>query len=206
MTQNKMLINKVPIIGITGNSGSGKTTVCDILASYSGHIIDADKAAHKAMEPGKPAYIKIVSAFGPDILSSGNKIDRKKLGSIVFNDINKRTLLESIVHPLVIEDILTEISSTDALFIAIDAVLLVESGLHHHCSTVWLVTAPDEARLNRIIVRDGLSTEAAAARMRNQRDTAPIAAIAQITIQNDGDIKALHSRVVTALDTLEVIK
>jgi len=193
MTQNKFLSKK--IIGITGNSGSGKTTVAKIFATkHGGHAIEADKVAHGVMEPGKPAYNKVVEAFGKEIITNG-KINRKKLGAIVFNDIEKRTQLENIVHPLVSEEILNEAESAKAQIVTIDAVLLVESGLHKNCDAVWLIIASEEERLKRIIERDGLSQEAAWARMRNQRDTAHIAAIAQVIIHNNGDLDDLHSQV-----------
>jgi len=189
MTQNKF------IIGITGNSGSGKSTVSKMLAAEGGHTIDADRVAHKVMEPGQPAYKKIVAVFGQSILDNEGQIDRKKLGAIVFNDTQKRTQLESIVHPLVTDEILLEIANTTASFYVVDAVLLVESGLNQHCNSLWLITASEEKRLQRIIARDGLSPEAAQARMKNQRDTTPIAAISQQIINNDGNIINLKTLV-----------
>ena len=193
MTQNKL------VIGITGNSGSGKTTVAAMIEACGGYAINADIVAHRVMEPGKPAYKKIVAVFGPDILGVHDKIDRKKLGIIAFNDAKKRTQLEHIVHPLVIDEILAETAAADTTFVGIDAVLLVESGLHHHCDTVWLVTASAEARLARITTRDGLDKASAESRMRNQRSTQPIAAIAHVIIYNDGDLKSLQSQVDSAI-------
>ena len=190
------------IIGITGNSGSGKTTVAKMLAAMGGYAIDADIVAHRVMEPDQPAYKKIVAAFGPDVLDGGGKIDRKKLGAIVFTDEKKRTQLESIVHPLVIDEILKEIAGVNAAFIAVDAVLLVESGLHRHCNAVWLITAPEEDRQKRIITRDDISLEAAQARMHNQRDTGPIAAVSQTIICNDGTLSALETLVSNSLTAL----
>ena len=197
MTQSDKLI-----IGITGNSGSGKTTVANMLAAMGGYAIDADTIAHRVMEPDQSAYKKIVAAFGPDILGCGGKIDRKKLGTVVFADEKKRTQLESIVHPLVIDEILEEIACADSAFVVVDAVLLVESGLHRHCDAVWLITAPEEDRQMRIIARDDLSREAAKARMHNQRDTGPIAAISQTVICNDGTLSALETLVSKSLDAL----
>jgi len=190
-----MTQNKKRVIGITGNSGSGKTTVAQMLVdNYGAHAIDADEVVHSLMKPQQPAYNKIAAAFGPDILSDG-KIDRKKLGAIVFKDTEKRTQLESIVHPIVIDEILKEVDSVGAGLVVIDAVLLVESGLHHHCDSIWLVTAPEVERLKRITTRDNLDDEAAKARMRNQRDTAQIAAIAQLIVGNDGDLDNIISQV-----------
>ena len=204
------------IIGITGNSGSGKTTVATMLSEKGGHKIDADITAHRIMEPGGRAYKKIVAAFGPEILDPGGGIDRGKLGQAVFSDETKRTQLENIVHPLVEEEILAEIETKSKAeaeagiqaevheksgvpFFIIDAVLLVESGLHRHCDEVWLIKAEEEERMARIIARDDLDSERAAARMRNQRDTTHIAAIAQAVIDNNGDLERLREQVEVAV-------
>jgi len=203
MTQNKI------IIGITGNSGSGKSTVSRILEESGVYVLDADKLAHKAMEPGNKAYDEIVEEFGTGILddsenikSSKNskKIDRKKLGRLVFSDKSKRTRLEEILHPRVIETIKFKIAEAEHPTIAIDAVLLIESGLNHCCNTVWLISASEETRLLRIIARDSLSSEAATARMRNQRDPQTLAKFAHIIINNDGDINDLQKQVEQALE------
>ena len=197
MMQNKLTI------GITGNSGSGKTTVTNILSEYGGYAIDADLVAHKVMAQGQSGYKKIVSTFGTEILEPNQEISRNKLGFIVFNDLEKRTLLEQIVHPLVCEEIINDVKKMSQShthpFIIIDAVLLVESGLHHYCNSLWLITAAPENRLARITFRDNLSSEKAQSRMRNQRDTTAIADIAQVIIHNDGDMEALKAQVITKI-------
>jgi len=190
------------LIGITGNSGSGKTTVCKILNDMGFYTIDCDTLSHAILRSGEFAYTKVVEAFGTEILTSSQEIDRKKLGAVVFADQSKRTLLESIVHPVVIDRVLKEAEATDSKYIAIDAVLLVESGLHNHCNAVWLVTADEKQRLARITVRDELSQDAAQARMRNQRDTAHIAELASEIITNDGDLDILQWQVKTAVQRL----
>jgi len=195
-------LNKI-LIGITGNSGSGKTTVCKILKEMGFYTIDCDIISHTVLSPEESAYVQVVNAFGTEILTDNKKIDRKKLGSIVFADESKRTLLEAIVHPIVIDEALKEVDVTDSKFVAIDAVLLVESGLHHHCNAVWLVTADEKERLSRIVARDSLSEEAAQARMRNQRDTAHIAELASEIISNNGDLEILQWQVKTAIQKLQ---
>ena len=197
------------IIGLTGNSGSGKTSVAEILHELGAFAIDADKIAHKVMQAGQAAYQEIIAAFGTEILQKQSEekpapIDRKKLGAIVFNNAEKRTQLEDIVHPIVCEKILAEAAASKSAIVVIDAVLLVESGLHHHCDAVWLITAPEDQRLKRIITRDSLSIEAAEARMRNQRDTTKIAKIAQSIIQNTGTKSELKQKTIKALTKMGV--
>jgi len=199
-----MTQNKKTVIGITGNTGSGKTTVANMLCNYGGHAIDADVVSRKLMEPEGAAYKPVTSVFGPEILKTDGEIDRKKLGQIVFNDVKKRTMLENIIHPLVTEEILKQIENSDSPVVSLDAVLLVESGLYRHCSAVWLVIAPAKDRLARIIDRDGLSHEDAEARMRNQRDTADIEKIAQAIIYNDGDFDGLKSQIYAMAKTFSL--
>ena len=195
--------NKKIIIGLTGNSGSGKTTAAEILREFGAHAIDADKSVHRLMEPGQAAYNEIAETFGDEILEAPSApIDRKKLAAIVFNDTEKRTKLEAIIHPIVCADILTEAKASEADIVVIDAVLLVESGLHHHCDAVWLITAAEEERLKRIIKRDQITQEAAEARMRNQRNTDYIKSIAQAVIENNGDQANLKSQIKKILDKL----
>ena len=187
-----MMLNKKTMIGITGNTGSGKSTVSEILKAQGVYTINADTVAHGLMEEGRPAHEAVMNQFGT--------VNRKQLAEIVFNDIAQRTLLENILHPFVIEQILKEACNATSNFIAIDAVLLVESNLHKHCKYIWLITAPKADRLSRIIYRDGLTDEEANIRMRNQRDTAPVAEIAHALIYNDGDFDNLKSQIKTAWD------
>ena len=167
------------------------------------YAIDCDIISHSVLSPGEPAYTKVVDAFGTEILTDKQVIDRKKLGAVVFANQNKRSLLESIVHPIVIDKVLKEVASANFDYIAIDAVLLVESGLHHHCSAIWLVSAAENERLARITARDQLSQDAAQARMRNQRDTSHIAKLASEIIVNDGDLEILQWQVKSAVQRLK---
>jgi dephospho-CoA kinase len=191
------------IIGVTGSTGSGKSTVAALLDERGGYIIDADALSHDVLQ--NAARGAVVGAFGEGILDGEQRIDRKKLGSLVFADEKKREALEQIVHPLVREGILEHIerAQTDGCaFIVIDAVLLIETGLDALCDDVWLVAADEKTRLGRIIARDSLTEEAAWARMRNQRDTETLLPRADRVIRNDGGLAALREQVFSAIGSL----
>jgi len=162
------------VIGLTGGSGSGKTTVAVLLSQLTSVcIIDADKIGHEILKKGKPAYDAVLERFGEAILKADGEIDRKKLGQIVFANQSLLEILNKITHPLIIQEIIErihQIKSSDKAckYIIVDAALLIESGLHKAVDEIWLVYAPEEIRLKRIAQRDGMTTEEARRRIASQ--------------------------------------
>lgn len=153
------------IIGLTGNIGVGKSTVVAWLASRGVFALDADKLAHRVMEPGMPAHAQIVEAFGPAVLADDGAINRATLGAIVFRDPELLKLLESIVHPEV--SILTGrlLHESGAEVAVVEAIKLLESKrLVAICTEIWVVTADEEAQLQRLM--EGRAMDAAEARRR----------------------------------------
>jgi len=181
------------IIGLTGNSGSGKTTVSKILSENGGWIIDADKIAHENMLKGNVTYDEIIETFGKSILSSDDEIDRKKLGAIVFSDNEKLNQLNQICFKHILKKISNEIDSVISTskkcdkfnFIVIDAPLLIESGLNKIADETWVVCAAYETRLNRIMKRDNISRTYAENRLNNQTPQAELASLADVIIENN---------------------
>jgi len=158
-------------LGVTGNSGSGKSFIANEFAKENnGFVISADEIAHKVMEPGGAAYREIVEAFGEEILTETGDIDRKILGAIVFSDSEKRELLEKISHKHVIDEIdkIKGRVCDEYRYIIIDAPLLIEANMQHSCDEVWVVYADVEKRLERVIIRDGISREDALKRFSAQ--------------------------------------
>ncbi|MDE6182368.1 MAG: dephospho-CoA kinase [Eubacteriales bacterium] len=158
MKQNSSLI-----IGLTGGSGCGKTTVANILKEIGGYIIDADKIAHNIIQKGEKAYYEIINAFGEKILTNEKNIDRKILGNIVFSEKEKLNILNSITHKYILEEIHNEINFAKKQkkykYIVLDAPLLIETNLHKIVDTVWIVYADEKERINRLIKRDNISKE-----------------------------------------------
>ena len=120
------------VLGVTGGTGCGKTVVCRILKEQGGKIIDADKITRKLQEPGEVVYEEIRSHFGEEILLPDGNIDRKKLGSIVFNDKKERNVLNNIVHSRVSREIKKRIAkyeeAGDVPFTVLDVPLPIEEG------------------------------------------------------------------------------
>lgn len=175
------------IIGLTGGSGSGKTTFCELLAERGVYVINADKVARRVVEPGKPALDEVVREFGTDILFEDGTLNRKKLGGIVFSDKEKLELLNKITHKYIAEEIKREIETVKEDIVVIDAPALIESGTIHWCDYVIALVADRQVRISRIMKRDGLTREEAQARIDSQRSDSEYTQYADIVLDNSGD-------------------
>jgi dephospho-CoA kinase len=138
------------IIGLTGNIATGKSTIMRILGELGAQVVDADLVAHELMQPGGSAYLKIIGAFGSEVVASDGSIDRKWLGEVVFNDFERLQALEKIVHPLVAERIAAILSVSDKPVVVIEAIKLIEAGLNALCNEVWVVTSAKETQIKRL--------------------------------------------------------
>lgn len=189
------------IIGLTGNSGSGKGAAAAVLAKKGALILDCDKIAHENMQPKGAAYADILNAFGKSVLKSDGTIDRKKLGGIVFNDKKSLELLNSITHKYIKEYIENAINeyADKYKYIVIDAPLLKEAGLEALCDSVWLIYADEQTRLERVMQRDNITKDAALLRFGNQRSSEELKKIADIVIENVSDISNLEMQINKAL-------
>ena len=193
------------IIGITGPTGSGKSVLCEYLAQKNIPCIDADKVYHSLLLPPSECLDAIKRAFGSAIFSSDGKLDRAKLGAIVFDDPKKLDLLNKTVLGNVlceIRNILFEYKRKGFNTVAVDAPTLIESGFYKECSSVISVLAPKEIRLARIIERDSLSTEKALLRINAQKSDDFYKAHSNIVIENNGNLNQFKKEIETTIKSL----
>jgi len=183
------------IVGLTGNIATGKSEVARMLAELGARIIDADQVAHTMMQPGGPAYPAVVKAFGRGILAADGTIDRAALGSIVFRDPVALRWLEVAVHPAVIAEVERRISRATEAVVVVEAIKLVEAGMHRRYDSLWVVTAPRRLQIERLVASRGLTETEAALRIDAQPPQKEKAAVADVVIVNDGDLDALRERV-----------
>lgn len=185
------------IIGLTGGIASGKSTVSNYLSELGAIIIDADKIAHEIMEKGKTAYWQVIEAFGREILAENGEIDRSRLGKIVFNNLEKKKILEEITHPQVIREMREKIEEYRAenKVIVLDVPLLFEAGLDIMVDETWVVYVDRETQLQRLIARDGLSYEEANKRIQAQMSLEKKRVLADFVINNKGNIEDLKRQV-----------
>lgn len=161
------------IIGLTGQTGAGKSTVSKILEKYGCYHIDADRVAHEILENDSEVQKKLCERFGEDITDKDGKIDRKILAARAFADNESTLALNAITHPAVnnkIQNIIMVQKEYGTKAVIIDAIALFESGEAKICDYTVAVTAPFEIRLERIIARDGISVSRAKERINAQKD------------------------------------
>ncbi|MER6071199.1 dephospho-CoA kinase [Streptomyces sp. NPDC001852] len=183
-------------VGLTGGIGAGKSEVSRLLVEHGAVLIDADRIAREVVAPGTPGLAAVVEAFGEDVLTADGSLDRPKLGSIVFADPEKLAVLNSIVHPLVgaRSRELEEAAAADAVVIH-DVPLLTENALAPLYDLVVVVDATPETQLDRLVRLRGMTEEDARARMAAQATREQRRRIADIVIDNDVPLDALHKRV-----------
>jgi dephospho-CoA kinase len=183
------------LIGLTGNIATGKSEVTRMLAELGARVIDADRVAHEVMLPAGPAHGAVVEAFGEGILAADGSIDRAKLGAIVFRDPAALRRLEAAVHPAVIAEVELRIAQTGEPVVVVEAIKLIEAGMHRQYDALWVVTAPRSLQIARLVATRGLSEAEAALRVDAQPPQEEKAAQADWTIVNDGDLRELRQKV-----------
>jgi dephospho-CoA kinase len=190
------------VIGLTGGIASGKSTVSNMLKELSIPVIDADQIAREVVQKDKPAYKEIVRTFGKGILASDLQIDRAKLGAIVFQQEEKRQLLNQIVHPAVRKEMLAQ---KEAFLqeghptIVLDIPLLFESKLTSLVDKILLVFVDDDIQLERLMKRNHFTKEEAEARIRSQMPLIQKVPLADAVINNNGSIDETKSQLLAIL-------
>jgi dephospho-CoA kinase len=183
------------IIGLTGNIATGKSVVLEMLKRLGAFCIDADELVHQLMRKGTPLWRAVLEEFGEGILSADGEIDRKKLGDIVFNDDASLRRLEEMVHPTVIAKVEELISSSDKEVVVVEAIKLIESGMHKNCDSLWVVTCGKEQQLARLMLQRRMSKEEALLRIESQPPQEEKVALADVVINNSGDLKETWQQV-----------
>ncbi|MHB8611524.1 MAG: dephospho-CoA kinase [Candidatus Dormibacteraceae bacterium] len=185
------------LIGLTGGAGSGKSTVAAMLKDLGAAVVDADEAAHAAYEPGSPGFEAVVSEFGPEYARDG-RIDRARLGDLVFNDPDARRRLNAIVHPLVRDWMAArtaEAVESGAQVLVQDVPLLFENGLQGLYSAVVLAYVPEDVQIARLVEGRGIDAARARAMIASQMPIDEKRKLALHVIDNTGSRAATREQV-----------
>ena len=186
-------------VGLTGGIASGKSTVAQMFLLLGAHLIDFDDLAHEVQEPGSRAWKEIVRYFGKDILNQDETLDRNRLAQIVFTDKKQLEALNNIVHPLVFDlwqERLDKIKRQEEHAIVLsDVPLLFEGKMNDLFDLTILVLISPQEQICRLMARNGLSSDDAQLRLKNQMPIANKAGLADIVIDNQGDIIKTEKKV-----------
>lgn len=179
-------IDEAPILGLTGQTGAGKSTVAALLRARGFAVVDCDAVARTVTERGSPVLSALAASFGVDVLRADGSLDRHKLAARVFPSAEKTRLLNSLTHPAILSETKRQAFAFSEKNIpcVIDAPLLFQSGLDSVCDRTVAVVAPEELRLSRIMARDGIDEQTARTRMSAQEDERFYADRADILVRN----------------------
>lgn len=194
------------VFGLTGNIGSGKSTVGRLLASHGIPVVDADQLAREVVRKGEPALREIAARFGEAVLLPDGSLDRKALAARVFQDPAERAALNAIVHPRIAEAsaakmaALSEAGHEAAVY---EAALLVENGVAESFDGLIVVVAPEAEQLARLVLRDGMSEPEARARLSAQLPAAEKVKRATYVVDNKGSLAELEAQVARLVPALK---
>ena len=190
------------ILGITGGTGCGKTTLLKAIEDLGGLVLDCDAIYHRLLTTDK-AMLDAIDARFPGVIEEGT-LNRKKLGAIVFSDRQALLDLNAITHAAVKRDVLCQLESRPTLA-AIDAIGLFEGGLAELCDTTVAITAPEEVRVRRLMERDGISESYARSRIAAQHDEAWFRARCNFILENDRDLTSFQAKCLAFLQGLGIM-
>lgn len=187
------------IVGLTGGIATGKSLVSSYLKELGAYIIDWDVITMAVEEPGMPVWQDIVNYFGKEILQKDGRLDRSKLGQMVFNDEAKRLKLNSFTHPRIIEEAKKRekaiVESDPNAVVVHDVPLLFEVGIDKMVAKTVAVYATEEDQIERLKTRDGMSREDALSRIRSQMPPADKAKRADYVIDDSGSVEETKKQV-----------
>ena len=155
-------------IGLTGGIASGKTTVSDFFKQFGTEVNDADVISHQVTKPDGTAFQEIISSFGSSILDENGLIDRKKMRAIIFDDVNKKKMLERIIHPKVREEMFNSVSQSNDHYLIVSVPLLVETGMNEMMDRTLVIDCSEETQIERLMHRDKITLGEAKSILRNQ--------------------------------------
>ncbi len=182
-------------VALTGGIASGKTTVANLFAALGVPLIDTDVIARQVVEPGQPALADVVKAFGPGVLDAGGHLDRRRMRELIFADPSARQRLEAILHPAIRAEMERQSREANGPYQVLVIPLLTEGKRRDHVDRVLLVDVPEELQIERLMRRDGVTREQAAASLKAQATRAERLAMADDVVRNTGRVDDLREQV-----------
>lgn len=182
-------------LGLTGGIGSGKSAAAKCFADLGVSLIDADQAARWVVEPGRPALQQIATHFGPAVLQPDGQLDRTALRGIIFQDAQQRRWLETLLHPLIGEEIRSYLASAQSPYAILVSPLLIESDQHQMTQRILVIDTPEHLQVARTMQRDQSSAEQVNAILQTQAKREQRLQHAHDVLMNDQDLPWLQQEV-----------
>ena len=186
------------VIGLTGNIGTGKSTVREILAGLGAATIDSDTLGHELLDSNKKIFRELVDIFGQNILGEDNKIDRKKLADIAFSNKEAQLQLNRIMHVSIDGEVRRRIDryrKSGYRVVVVEAALLIEASMNLHMDQIWVTIAPRDVILNRLKSQKGLGEKEILARFDKQMPQEEKITYADVIINTDCSLEDLKKTV-----------
>ncbi len=187
------------IIGLTGQTGAGKSTVSNFLKENGFFVIDCDNVAKDVTVDNKELLSNLANSFGKQILNEDESLNRKALANLAFASKEKTELLNSIIHPVILEEIKLRINNSESKHIILDAPTLFESGADSLCDKIISVIADEKIRLKRVLKRDNISENEVKMRISAQGDDEYYISRSNAVIINNGGDNELVSQIKKAI-------
>jgi dephospho-CoA kinase len=176
-------------VAVTGGAGSGKSSVCRRLQTLGAFVVDLDQLSRESVAPGTPGFRQVVNRFGREVVADDGGLDRRRLREMIVSDVKARKDLEAIVHPEVLRrmnDLMDRAEAAGAPLLVAEVPLLFEAGLERVFDRVIVVSAPEENRVHRLVERDDVAPEQAAALIGVQMPESEKKKRADFVIENSG--------------------
>ena len=191
------------VVGLTGGIGSGKSAVTKIFEGLGVKVVDADVASRQPVMKGQPALKKIAEKFGANILTSEGELDRRKLREIIFNDNSAKDWLENLLHPLIHQILIDDLTSASSSYAILVSPLLFETNQKDLCSKTIVIDTSEDRQIDRTSKRDNVEPSQVKLIIDSQIDRKSRNELADIIILNDGSLQELEEKVKKFHEDLE---
>ncbi len=191
------------IIGVTGGIASGKSNVCNIITQEGYPVIDCDKITAKLSVKGGLLYNVILKEFGEDFLLDDGELDRKKLAKQIFNDPKSKAVLDSVTHPIIIDEVKRQIDAIEDGLVFVEAPLLYESKLNEICDKVICVFLQKRLQVQRLMDREGIDEDYALAKIHSQMDLYLKKSLADYVIDSKGSFDDTKLLVLSVINDIK---
>jgi dephospho-CoA kinase len=201
-----MRLSGIRIIGLTGGVATGKSSVARFFEERGVPVIDADQLAREAVMPGSPCLAQLAALLGHEVINAAGMLDRKRVGSIIFEDAEKRKLLEKVLHPEIrrlAEERIAHAAAAGRRILVYMAPLLIEAGVTDRVDEIWVVTVRPDIQIERLMARDGIDREEAGRIIASQMPLAEKECHGRVVIDNSGTPEETR-RLLTAIWEREI--